>query len=499
MRTKRVKSIMIQGTMSNVGKSLLVAGLCRIFRQEGLRVAPFKSQNMALNSFVTKDGLEMGRAQAMQCEAAGMEPCVLTNPILLKPTNDTGSQVIVNGESIGTMRAAEYFQRKQALLPHIQAAYDTLSQDYDVIVLEGAGSPAEINLKQNDIVNMGMARLARAPVLLAGDIDRGGVFASLYGTLLLLEPEERAMVKGTIINKFRGDRALLQPGLEMLEDLTRLPVVGVLPFLPLELEEEDSLSERLTSSAAAPALLDLAVIRLPRISNFTDFSPLEWVDGVSLRYVSSVRQLGDPDLIFLPGTKNTSGDLQWLRTSGLEAAILQRVHAGTPLFGICGGYQMLGETLHDPQNVEAGGTCRGLGLLPISTTFSPEKTKRQITGTFAQVPGILAPLSGLAYQGYEIHMGQSGSGVSPFTRSEGGANGGCSGNVYGTYVHGIFDREDVARTFLTALLRHRGLDWDALSVQDASARREEQYDILASAMREHLDLAKIFHILEEGL
>lgn len=499
MRTKRVKSIMIQGTMSNVGKSLLVAGLCRIFRQEGLRVAPFKSQNMALNSFVTKDGLEMGRAQAMQCEAAGMEPCVLTNPILLKPTNDTGSQVIVNGESIGTMRAAEYFQRKQALLPHIQAAYDTLAQDYDVIVLEGAGSPAEINLKQNDIVNMGMARLARAPVLLAGDIDRGGVFASLYGTLLLLEPEERAMVKGTIINKFRGDRALLQPGLEMLEDLTRLPVVGVLPFLPLELEEEDSLSERLTSSAAAPALLDLAVIRLPRISNFTDFSPLEWVDGVSLRYVSSVRQLGDPDLIFLPGTKNTGGDLQWLRTSGLEAAILQRVHAGTPLFGICGGYQMLGETLHDPQNVEAGGTCRGLGLLPISTTFSPEKTKRQVTGTFAQVPGILAPLSGLAYQGYEIHMGQSGGSVPPFTHSETGINGGCSGNIYGTYVHGIFDREDVARTFLTALLRHRGLDWDALSVQDASARREEQYDILASAMREHLDLAKIFHILEEGL
>lgn len=300
------KVIMIQGTMSNAGKSLLAAGLCRIFHQDGYRVAPFKSQNMALNSFITREGLEMGRAQVMQAEAAGIEPSVLMNPILLKPTNDTGSQVIVNGEVLGNMSAREYFSHKKELIPDIMKAYHALEEQYDIIVIEGAGSPAEINLKADDIVNMGMAKLVDAPVLLVGDIDRGGVFAQLYGTVELLEPDERDRIKGLIINKFRGDKTILDPGVVMLEEKTHIPVVGVAPYLHIEVEDEDSLTERFTRKEEI-GLIDLAVIRLPRISNFTDFNPFERIEGVSLRYVSSVSELKNPDMILLPGTKKHDG------------------------------------------------------------------------------------------------------------------------------------------------------------------------------------------------
>ena len=294
------KAIMVQGTMSNAGKSYLAAALCRIFHQDGYRVAPFKSQNMALNSFITEEGLEMGRAQVMQAEAAGIKPSVLMNPILLKPTNDTGSQVIVNGEVLGNLSAREYYKRKKEMIPHIMQAYRQLDEQYDIIVLEGAGSPAEINLKQDDIVNMGMAKLAKAPVLLVGDIDRGGVFASLAGTLMLLEPQEREMVKGLVINKFRGDVSILRPGLDQIEQITGKRVVGVVPYMNLDLEDEDSLSERFTRRTA-PAMLDIAVVRLPRISNFTDLNSLECVDGVSVRYVKSAAELKQPDMVVLPG------------------------------------------------------------------------------------------------------------------------------------------------------------------------------------------------------
>ena len=307
---------MIQGTMSSAGKSLIAAGLCRIFRQDGYRCAPFKSQNMALNSFITEDGLEMGRAQVMQAEAAGIEPSVWMNPILLKPTNDTGSQVIVNGEVIGTMKARDYFAYKKKLIPDILRAYQKLEEEYDIIVIEGAGSPAEINLKQDDIVNMGMAKLAKAPVLLVGDIDRGGVFAQLLGTLLLLEEEEKQMVKGLIINKFRGDKTILDPGVVMLEEKGGIPVVGVAPYLQVQLDDEDSLTERFWMKEAA-GKIDIAVIRLPRISNFTDFNALEVAKEASVRYVEHVRELQEPDLIILPGSKNTMEDLRWLRQSGM--------------------------------------------------------------------------------------------------------------------------------------------------------------------------------------
>ncbi len=341
-------------------------------------MAPFKSQNMALNSFVTRDGLEMGRAQVVQAQAAGIEPDTRMNPILLKPTTDVGSQVIVNGEVRGQMPASAYFRMKRSLIPEILSAYNSLAGDVDIIVIEGAGSPAEINLKADDIVNMGLAKLVDAPVLLAGDIDRGGVFAQLYGTVELLEPDERARIKGLIINKFRGDVEILRPGLAMLEEKTRLPVLGVVPYLKVDIEDEDSLSERLdTGKTVKP--LDAAVLRLPHISNFTDFMPLEQHPLLGVRYVQNARQLGTPDCVILPGTKNTVEDLLWLRQSGLEAAVLQLAAAGVPVLGVCGGYQMLGQWLDDTAGTESGRsqTVRGLGLLPTRTVFTGESAGRR--------------------------------------------------------------------------------------------------------------------------
>ena len=482
------KSIMIQGTMSNAGKSVLAAGLCRIFRQDGCSVAPFKSQNMALNSFITREGLEMGRAQVMQAEAAGVEPSVRMNPILLKPNSDTGSQVIVNGEVLGDMRAADYFRYKRQLVPQILEAYRSLAAEYDVIVLEGAGSPAEINLKADDIVNMGMAKLAGAPVLLAGDIDRGGVFASLYGTVALLEPDERAMVKGTIINKFRGDVDILRPGLTQLEALTGVPVLGVVPWLDLDLDEEDSLSSRFSARRAGKPL-DAAVVRLPRISNFTDFAPLERHPAVGVRYVARPEELGRPDLVILPGTKSTLDDLRWLRQSGLEAAVQRLAAGGVPVIGICGGYQMLGETLSDPEGTEGGGTLAGLGLLPVSTVFRREKTRARTAGTFPAGEGFYAPLSGAPYEGYEIHMGVSGGLFA------------LSGRVLGTYLHGLFDSPPLLQALVSLLLREKGLEGESSGPEpeDLETYKDRQYDRLAAALRASLDMEAVYRILERGL
>lgn len=481
------KSIMIQGTTSNAGKSFLAAGLCRIFHQDGYRVAPFKSQNMALNSFITRDGLEMGRAQVMQAEAAGKEPDVRMNPILLKPTSDMGSQVIVNGEVMGNLSAREYYRNKRALIPEVQRAYDSLAAENDIIVIEGAGSPAEINLKQDDLVNMGMAKLAGAPVLLAGDIDRGGVFAALAGTMLLLDDTEKPYVKGTIINKFRGDVSILEPGLRMLEDIIHIPTVGVVPYLRLDLDDEDSLTDRF--ARREKAAVDIAVIRLPRISNFTDFNPLEYLDGVSLRYAGSPEELGEPDLIILPGTKNTMGDLSWLRQSGLEAKILRHYAAGKPIFGICGGYQMLGLSISDPSGAEHGGEMSGLGLLPFSTVFAAEKTRTRVSGTVPEVGGIFSGLSGKPYEGYEIHMGVTDTQAAVVSE----------GDVYGTYLHGFFDREEITKAVAEALFRKKGMDPSHVQAFDIASYKEEQYDKLAEALRQALDLERVYRILEEGM
>ena len=503
------KTIMIQGTMSNAGKSLLAAGLCRIFKQDGYKVAPFKSQNMALNSFITEEGLEMGRAQVMQAEAAGIKPSVYMNPILLKPTNDMGSQVIVNGEVLGNMPAREYFAFKKQLIPKVQEAFDHLAAEYDIIVIEGAGSPAEINLKKDDLVNMGMAKMAKAPVLLVGDIDRGGVFAQLVGTVMLLTEEEKKMVKGLVINKFRGDKTILDPGIEMLEDLAHIPVVGVAPYMQLELDDEDSLTERFHGRQET-ALIDIAVIRVPRISNFTDFNPFEGIEGVSLRYVQNAAELKNPDMIILPGTKNTMEDLLWMRQNGLEAAILKKAGAGTVIFGVCGGYQMMGESLKDPLGVEAGGEIRGMGLLPIDTVFEGEKTRTRVTGSFEGLSGVLKSLNGVAIEGYEIHMGATTrkEGCQASTKicnhaaagtAEEKLDGACHDNIYGTYVHGVFDKEGVVKTIVMALGERKGIDMSSVASIDFTAFKESQYDKLAEGLRAHLDMEKIYEILEKGL
>ena len=483
----KAKNIMIQGTMSNAGKSLLCAGLCRVFRQDGYSVAPFKSQNMALNSFITSGGGEMGRAQVVQAEAALVAPDVRMNPILLKPTTDVGSQVIVNGKVLGNMNAVEYYRRKREFIPDIMAAYDSLAAEYDVIVIEGAGSPAEINLKQDDIVNMGLAKLVNAPVLLVGDIDRGGVFAQLYGTIALLETDERARIKGTIINKFRGDRAILEPGLRQLETLCGVPVAGVVPYLHVDIDDEDSLTERFRRDTARK-LIDIAVIRLPRISNFTDFSPFERYENVSLRYVESTDELHAPDLLFLPGTKSTVADLLWLRQSGFEAAIKKASDAGTPVFGVCGGFQMLGRRISDPEGVEAAGVSEiaGMGLLDFDTVFRGEKVQTQTRGVLAGLSDFLSPLNGLAYEGYEIHMGRGETPTPPLM---------CAGNVCGSYIHGLFDAPGVSDALLRALCERKGVSFDAPGSFDAAAYKERQYDLLADAVRGGLDMELVYRVL----
>ena len=520
------KLIMVQGTCSNAGKSLLCAALCRIFRQDGYRVAPFKSQNMALNSFITADGREMGRAQVVQAEAAGIAPDVRMNPILLKPTSDVGSQVIIMGEAHGNRTAREYWGHKKALLPVIKEAFDSLAAENDIIVIEGAGSPAEINLKQDDIVNMGLAKLVDAPVLLVGDIDRGGVFASLYGTVKLLDEDEQARIRGLVINKFRGDVEILRPGLTQLEELTGKPVLGVVPYGHFDIDDEDSLSERLETKSA-PALVNIAVVKLPRLSNFTDFSALSRVPGVSVRYADRPAQLEGADLIILPGTKSTIADLRWLRESGMEAALLKAHAAGTPVFGICGGYQMMGQTLSDQEGTEAGvpgRTISGMGLLPLQTQFQEEKTRTQVKGCFGTVSGIFSGLSGMEAEGYEIHMGETSSVGGDIVknvikeqekavnhsllklREEQAGNhtekqdGCCRDNLYGTYVHGIFDKAEVAETIVCALMKEKGMEPEVGGLSfDYEKYREEQYNRLADTMRKYLDMEAIYRILEEGV
>ena len=498
----KASCIMVQGTMSGAGKSLLCAALCRIFAQDGLRAVPFKSQNMALNSFVTRDGLEMGRAQVVQAQAAGIEPDVRMNPILLKPSSDVGSQVIVNGEVRGQMAAAEYFRTKKKLVPDIMAAYDSLAEEADVIVIEGAGSPAEINLTREDIVNMGLAEMVDAPVLLVGDIDRGGVFAQLYGTVELLEEKERRRIKGLVINKFRGDKTILDPGIQMLEERGGVPVTGVVPYMDVQLEDEDSLTERFDKKT--DGLIDIAVIRYPRISNFTDFNVFEQMSEVTVRYVSTVNELRHPDIVFLPGSKNTMGDLLWMRQNGLEAAV-KKLSCEIPVFGICGGYQMLGASIADPDGVEEGGFMRGMELLPIDTVLKDSKTRLQTSGEIAHVDGVLSRLSGCHFLGYEIHMGKSAYSAASDEQ------GACADrknelnnvisdgrNVYGSYIHGIFDTAEAARVIVDYIADKKGIDVNDSAILSYKSFKEKQYDRLADTLREYLDMDAVYGMLREA-
>ena len=484
------KVIMVQGTMSGAGKSMIVAGLCRVFSEDGYRTAPFKSQNMALNSYITEEGLEMGRAQVMQAEAAKIKPMVCMNPILLKPTNDIGSQVIVNGEVLGNMPAKEYFKFKKKLVPEILKAYQKLEEQADIIVIEGAGSPAEINLKENDIVNMGMAKMVDAPVLLVGDIDRGGVFAQLLGTLMLLTEEERGRVKGLIINKFRGDKTILDPGIEMIEEKGKVPVTGVVPYMQLQLEDEDSLTDRFDRTEKGK--IDLVVIRYPRISNFTDFDVFEQNENVTVRYVTTPEQIGNPDLIFLPGSKNTMGDMKWMKESGMET-VVKKKSSSTIIFGICGGFQMLGNQILDPQKIEEGGKIKGLELLDIDTVLNTRKTRIQVKKKINKVGGPLSGISQKQIEGYEIHMGISRQSSNKKEQLEDLVL--QKGKVYGTYIHGIFDAEGVAPFIIEELAKRKGILCETGEMLSYREFKETQYKKLADTLRKYMDMDAVYKMM----
>lgn len=499
----RTPAIMVVGTTSHAGKSIVTAGLCRLFSRQGIRVAPFKAQNMALNSFVTPEGGEMGRAQVMQARAAGIPPHTDMNPVLLKPTGNRNSQVIVNGSPVGVMNAQTYYGMKQSMKDAARAAYDRLSARFDLVILEGAGSPAEINLMEEDFVNMAMAEYADARVLLVADIDRGGVFASIYGTISLLPPAHRRLLAGVIINKFRGDKSLLDTGIRQIEQLTGIPVLGVLPFVSdLLVDEEDSLG--IESRPARPgAVLDIAVIRLPHISNYTDFLPLDQTPAVSLRYVEAPAELGNPDLILLPGTKHTRGDLDHLYQSGMADAVVAAVRRRIPVFGICGGYQMLGTLVADPDGVEgSAGETKGLGLLDVSTILTAAKELAQVRGsTLHTLPFAKC---GTRLSGYEIHAGRTTPAEAPaiaitFRRDtpvlETDGAVANDGLVAGCYMHGLFDEAGFRSQFIQWLLERKGI---TAPPPEHSPSPPDPFDTLADLLATHLDSRTIVALARRG-
>ncbi|MFD3158585.1 cobyric acid synthase [Haloimpatiens sp. FM7330] len=502
--------IMVQGTASSVGKSILVAALCRIFKQDGYKVCPFKSQNMSLNSYITLDGKEMGRAQVLQAYAAGLEPEVYMNPILLKPTSDKKCQIIVNGKVYGNSTAMEYHNMKLEFKDMLKEHFNKLENEFDIVVMEGAGSPAEINLRDRDIVNMGMAELIDAPVILVGDIDKGGVFASLAGTMILLTEEERKRVKGTVINKFRGDVNILKPGLDMLEDIIKRPCLGVVPYFKLALEDEDG-AVSFNKEITAP--IDVAVIKLPHISNFTDLDALKNEEDVSVRFIETKEEFGNPDLLIIPGSKNTIEDLVSLRKNGIEKCIKEYSKTGM-VIGICGGYQILGKTLKDPYGVETGlQEIEGIGLLDMCTTFEKEKvTTRVKAELLEEVKGFNnisdedknVNIKDKSVYGYEIHMGISeyGEKCTPLfnikQRNEkdvqvydGAIND--KGNVLGTYIHGVLDGIGFREYVVNSLRRKKGLELKPIT--EYESLREKEIDKLADLVRNSLDIKNIYEII----
>ena len=480
--------LMVQGTTSDAGKSALVTALCRILARRGLRVAPFKSQNMALNSAVTIDGGEIGRAQALQALAAGIDAHTDMNPVLLKPNTDTGSQVIVQGHAVGNMDARSYHDYKTIAMQAVLDSYHRLQEQYDVVLIEGAGSPAEINLRKKDIANMGFAEKIDAPVLLIADIDRGGVFAHLVGTLDLLSDSERQRVKGMVINRFRGDPALLQPGIDWLEERTGTPVTGVLPYLHgLHLEGEDSLSRQNSTASSNSDTLNIIVPALPRLSNHTDFDPLNLHPQVNLSFINAEEIIPAADLIILPGSKSVHADLAWLRKHGWEEAINKHLRYGGRILGICGGFQMLGKAIHDPLGIESGaGSTTGLGLLDIETTLKEDKQLHNVIGTLVT--------DGSEITGYEIHSGITiGKGLKkPFVQLKTHTDGAISAdkNIIGTYLHGLFESSQACQH----LLAWAGLK--DIKHEDYRQRREDDINRLADAVEQHLDMSLVNKLLD---
>jgi adenosylcobyric acid synthase len=500
------KTLMVQGTGSSVGKSVLVTALCRIFKQQGLSVAPFKAQNMSLNSFVTLDGDEIGRAQAVQAEASGVPATIDMNPVLLKPEADNCSQIIVAGKPLTRVSATDFPRLKSFLWGAISESLDRLRERFDVVVIEGAGSPAEINLRDRDLVNMEVALYCDSPVLLAADIDRGGVFASLIGTMQLLEESEKEHIKAFIINKFRGDISLLKPGLAWLENRTGVPVAGVIPYYhDIYIPEEDSmpLEKRRAMKQRREVDIDIAVIALPHIANFDDFDPLEREAGVGLRYVEAGDDLGNPDLIILPGTKTTVADLAYLKETARDQEILGQVAGGTPIIGICAGYQMLGLAIHDPDGIESpAAMSAGLSLLPVTSRFVTMKAMRQISARVLLDCGLLARAKDIVVRGYEIHMGLTtgSSMLNPFEVTQRGPQccadlEGCmspDGNLMGTYIHGLFHNDDFRWALLHKLAAKKGKEFSPLI---GSFSIEEQYDRLAAHVRDSLDMGLIQRLI----
>lgn len=497
------KKIMFQGTGSSVGKSIIVAAVCRILNNHGLRVAPFKSQNMSLNSFITEEGKEMGRAQVVQAECARIKPHVWMNPILLKPTSDVGSQVILNGEVFKNMEAMKYFSSKEYLIPHIKAAFESLENNYEAIVIEGAGSPAEINLRSRDIVNMGLAEIVDTDVILIGDVDKGGVFASLYGTFLLLEKEEQTRIKGFVINKFRGDVALLMSGVEMLEKLINRPCIGIIPFIDaLKVDDEDSVTERFVKNSDKK--ITIGVIKLPYMSNFTDFTVFDLEEDVNLEYMSDSEKILSADLLIIPGSKNTIHDMKYLLDSNLSLAIYQAHKNGVPIIGICGGYQILGQWIEDREGVESTiDKINGLGLLDVYTEMATVKTTRQASGDVI-ADFMSVDFKGEKLKGYEIHMGQTrllSDKAQPFMKTDLDAFDGAintKGNVLGTYYHGVFDNDLFRTKLLKQIKARKGFALDDSrdeSTLSFETLKDQEYDRLAKHVEDHLDMTKIFEIL----
>src|SRR5215510_5379736 len=478
-------SLMVVGTASHAGKSVLVTALCRILRQRGIRVAPFKSQNMALNSYVCRDGSEIGRAQVVQAEAAGIEPEVDMNPILLKPTNDHQMQVVLHGRVYATMSASEYYEQKPFFLQKALESFHRLASRFDVVVLEGAGSAAEVNLKDRDIVNLPFAKAVGSPAVLVADIDRGGVFASVVGTFALLPDDERDLVRGFIINRFRGDLRLFSGGPEFLEKRTARPCFGVLPYIEsLRIDQEDSVS--LEDHESRSGAFRVGVIRLPHISNYTDFNPLESISGVTLEYLTEPETSRPIDLVIIPGTKNTISDLRWLNNRGFKKLLVDVLERGGWVLGICGGYQMLGQKISDPNGAEEGGVQAGLDFLPVRTELDIKKVTVRSRGR-----SFLGP----AVAGYEIHMGKTDhvKSTNPFLIKDAGEEeGAVVGHVAGTYFHGLFENADFTEKFLALVAESRQLEWRPGPVHHS---KEGEYNRLAAVAREHLDMEKILETL----